>query len=48
MVHVTNCGVVVIVITIHCYVCVCVVKRNSTHVIGSSKFKIVVLEEVTS
>lgn len=48
MAHVANCGVVVNVIIVHCYVCVCVVKRKSTHVIGSFKVKIVVLEEVKS
>jgi hypothetical protein len=44
---VANCGVVN-VITVHCYVCVCVIKRKSFHVIGTSKVKIVALKEVKS
>ncbi len=48
MVHVANCGIVVNVIVFHCYVCVCVARRKSTHVIGNSEVKIVVLEEIKS
>jgi hypothetical protein len=48
VVHVANCGIVVNVTIVHCYMCVCVARKKSTHVIENSKVKNVVLEEVKS